>query len=82
MADTQDTESSFESLLDRLKDIVEGLEQGDLPLEESLLRFEEGVRISRLAAAKLSAAERRVEQLLQQDDKLVREPFPLTDTEE
>jgi exodeoxyribonuclease VII small subunit len=82
VADTQDTESSFESLLDRLKDIVEGLEQGDLPLEESLLRFEEGVRISRLAAAKLSAAERRVEQLLQQDDKLVREPFPLTDTEE
>jgi exodeoxyribonuclease VII small subunit len=56
--------ASFESALSRLSDIVERLEGGELPLEESLKLFEEGVRMARTAEARLDAAEKRVEELL------------------
>lgn len=48
--------------------MVEQLERGDLPLEQSLDLFERGVRLSKEAQARLDAAERRVEVLLGFDD--------------
>jgi exodeoxyribonuclease VII small subunit len=48
----------------RLTEIVTTLERGDLPLEESLRLFEEGVKLSRMSQERLDAAEKRVEQLL------------------
>ena len=59
--------SSFEGTLERLHEIVEQLEGGELPLEESLRLFEEGVRLSRASQARLNAAEKRVEELLAVD---------------
>jgi exodeoxyribonuclease VII small subunit len=59
---------SFEDALKRLGQIVEQLESGTLPLEESLVLFEEGVRLARASQARLDAAERRVEELLTVDD--------------
>ena len=47
-----------------LRQIVESLEQGSLPLEQQLARFEEGVRLARQASALLDAAERRVDVLI------------------
>lgn len=58
---------AFEDILSRLGAVVERLESGDMPLEESLSLFEEGVRLSRLGAARLDDAERRVERLLHDD---------------
>jgi len=58
----------FEQILDRLRAIVDQLEKGDLPLERSLELFEEGIRLSRLGAGRLDAAEKRIEQLLAGDD--------------
>lgn len=55
---------SFEAALQRLGQIVEQLEQGELPLEQSLALFEEGVRLSRVSQSKLDAAEKRVDELL------------------
>lgn len=55
---------SFEDAVKRLSEIVQKLERGDLPLEESLLLFEEGVRLSRASQDKLDSAQRRVEELL------------------
>jgi exodeoxyribonuclease VII small subunit len=63
-----DTEKSFESSLRELEEIVEQLEAGDLPLEESLELFERGVRLSRECQKRLDAAERRVEVLLKDQD--------------
>jgi exodeoxyribonuclease VII small subunit len=60
--------TSFEDVLSRLQHVVERLEQGDMPLEESLARFEEGIRLSRLGARRLDEAERRVELLLEAED--------------
>jgi exodeoxyribonuclease VII small subunit len=58
------TPPSFENALGRLSEIVERLEGGELPLEESLKLFEEGVRMARTAESRLDAAEKRVEELL------------------
>lgn len=64
-------EASFESILDRLETVVARLEGGDLPLEESLAVFEEGVKLARDGQKRLDAAERRVEALLSADDGTV-----------
>jgi exodeoxyribonuclease VII small subunit len=54
----------FDQVLARLKAIVDRLEQGTLPLEESLRVFEEGVGLARRGHAILDAAEKRVEMLV------------------
>lgn len=54
----------FESLMDRLGEIVRELEQGDLPLERALELFEEGVRLCRHGAERLDRAEARIDELL------------------
>jgi exodeoxyribonuclease VII small subunit len=59
--------ASFEGTLERLHEIVERLEGGELDLEESLRLFEEGVRLSRASQARLNSAEKRVEELLAVD---------------
>ena len=58
------SEPSFESALERLEAIVERLEAGELPLEQALAAFEEGVTLSRRCSAELEAAERRIELLV------------------
>jgi len=57
-------EKKFETALARLEEIVQVLEQGDLPLEQSLKLFEEGIKLSRLCNTRLEEAERKVEILL------------------
>jgi exodeoxyribonuclease VII small subunit len=68
-------EASFEQVLERLQAVVERLEQGDMPLEQSLASFEEGIRLSRLGARRLDEAERRVEQLLETDEGVSTRPM-------
>ena len=70
---------SFEEGVMRLSEIVQTLERGDLPLEESLRLFEEGVRLSRASQAQLDAAQKRVEELLgfERDGKPRSQPFEM-----
>ncbi len=72
-----EAELSFEESSRRLADIVAQLEGGDLPLEQSLALFEEGVRLARAAQARLDLAEKRVEELLAIDPsgKPILKPF-------
>ncbi len=51
----------FEDCLTRLEQIVTALEAGNLPLEESLKVFEEGVTLARQCSRYLDEAERRIE---------------------
>lgn len=60
--------TSFEDSIRRLSEIVETLEGGELPLEESLRLFEEGVKLARSSQGTLDRAERRVEELLSVDE--------------
>lgn len=57
------TIKDFESALAELESIVETLEDGQLPLEQSLERFERGIALSRFCHGRLEDAERRVELL-------------------
>jgi exodeoxyribonuclease VII small subunit len=54
----------FEELLGRLRGLVERLESGNLPLEESLKAFEEGMELCKRGALILDGAEKKVETLL------------------
>jgi exodeoxyribonuclease VII small subunit len=69
-------EKKFETALARLEEIVQQLEQGDLPLEQSLKLFEEGIKLSRICNARLEEAERKVEILLKdKSGKMIPKPF-------
>ena len=57
-------EKSFETSLAELEQIVGRLEDGDLPLEQSLELFEKGFKLSRECRTRLTNAERRIEILM------------------
>jgi exodeoxyribonuclease VII small subunit len=61
-------EPNFEAQLASLERIVRELERGELPLEQSLELFEQGVRLSRECQERLNEAERRIETLLRGGD--------------
>jgi len=70
----------IEAQLRSLEDIVKKLEDGTLPLEESLVLFEEGIRLSRELQAALQAASMKVTRLL--DGEALREaPLQAEDPE-
>jgi exodeoxyribonuclease VII small subunit len=75
-------EKKFETAMARLEEIVQALEQGDLPLEQSLKLFEEGVKLSRICNKRLEEAERKVEVLFKDSDgKMKPRPFEEQDEE-
>jgi exodeoxyribonuclease VII small subunit len=69
--------ATFEESLKQLEKIVDQLERGDLPLEESIKIFEEGVRLSSACKQELDAAEGKVQILMKQRDGSMKpEAFP------
>ncbi|MEM7153445.1 MAG: exodeoxyribonuclease VII small subunit [Myxococcota bacterium] len=63
----------MDEILDGLESVVTELEAGDLPLEDALKRFEQGVELARKGSTVLDAVEERVEELLADRDEAV--PF-------
>lgn len=55
----------FEEALKRLQEIVEKMERGDLPLEEAVESFSEGIRLVHYCHQKLTEAESKVQMLMQ-----------------
>ena len=69
-------EIKFEDALKKLEDIVEELESGDVPLDKSLAKYEEGVKLVRLCQKKLEQAKKKIEILVKgKDGKIKIEPF-------
>jgi exodeoxyribonuclease VII small subunit len=62
-----DAPIDFEAAMKRLETIVEELESGELTLEDSIARYEEGVKLSRGLTGKLDEAEKRIERLVEND---------------
>ncbi|HEX6293333.1 MAG TPA: exodeoxyribonuclease VII small subunit [Herpetosiphonaceae bacterium] len=58
-----DATPSYEALIERLQQVVERLETGELPLAEALALYEEGVALSTRCQQLLDAAELRIQQL-------------------
>jgi exodeoxyribonuclease VII small subunit len=65
----------FEECLQRLEVIVKEMERGDLPLEQSLKLFEEGIALSGSCRKELEEAEGKVELLLKQNGVMRTEAF-------
>ena len=57
----------------QLEKIVQELEDGDLPLEKALKKFEEGMKLTKLCSEKLDATEKKVSILLKNADGTVAE---------
>jgi exodeoxyribonuclease VII small subunit len=77
------TEKKFEEAMERLENIVESLEKGDLSLEDSLKIFEEGMKLVSFCSRKLDEAEQKVTMLLKdQSGKYHREPFEAGEKED
>jgi exodeoxyribonuclease VII small subunit len=69
--------AKFEDSLRQLEKIVDQLERGDLPLEDSVKLFEEGVQLSQACKQELDSAEGKVQLLLKQrDGSMKAETFP------
>lgn len=66
---------TFEEAMKQLEEIVQELESGDLPLEKAILKYEEGVRLSRFCSEKLDETEKRITILQNQDGNVLEKPF-------
>lgn len=71
---------TFEEALNKLEEIVRRLEEGNLPLDQTVALFEEGTKLARLCNERLDAAELRVTQLVQSAGGYVERDLPLDAT--
>lgn len=76
----KDAPPDFELAMRDLEELVERLEQGDLPLEESLAAFERGVMLTRACQTALKEAEQKVEILLKKAGEPAVEAFAPEDS--
>ena len=72
---------NFEESLDKLQQLVESMEQGELSLEQSLKAFEEGVKLARECQSELKTAEQKVKILIEENMEDELEDFPMDDDE-
>lgn len=68
-------EENFETKIQALEQIVSDLEKGDLNLDESVKKFEEGMKISKQCSKMLEETEKRITILLNDEDEIVEEEF-------
>ena len=68
-------EDNFETKMQALEQIVSDLEKGDLNLDESVKKFEEGMKISKECSKMLEETEKRITILLNDEDEIIEEDF-------
>lgn len=72
----------FESALDRLEEITELMESGDVALEKSIELYTEGLEIAKYCNQKLSEAESKIKIIKEKSGKLIEEAFEKTEDDE
>lgn len=75
MPEEKTASPTFETSLEELERIIKELEKGDLPLEQSLVLFETGMRLSAECKRQLEEAESRVEMLMKRGSEVQAVPF-------
>ena len=60
-AKKSDPQLDFEAAMDRLEAIVDQMESGKMPLEELIVRYEEGMKLVKVCQERLASAEQRIE---------------------
>lgn len=66
----QEKEMSFEENLSQLENIVKELENGNIPLDDAIKKFNEAMKLAKVCDDKLKKAEESVNQILKEDDTL------------
>lgn len=66
---------NFEENINKLESILSELEKGDLNLDDSVKKFEEGINISKECNKMLEEAEKKITILLQEDDEIEEKDF-------
>ncbi len=66
---------SFEENMEQLEKVVQELESGNLNLEDSIKKFEEGINLSKKCNEILEEAEKKITVLVKKDDKVEEEKF-------
>lgn len=61
---------NFEEAMEELEEIVEALEEGGLPLEESLEKFSRGIELIKYCNNKLGETEKKIEVLIKEDEEI------------
>lgn len=67
--------NNFEDAMSKLEEIVTELEDGNLSLDQSVNKFEEGIKISKQCSKILEEAEKKITILLEKEGELVEEDF-------
>ena len=62
-SEKKDSSQSFESCIKRLEKIVNVLERGEVPLEESIKMYQEGIELSKVCLERLSEAELKIKKI-------------------
>lgn len=68
-------EKGFEEMLDELEEIVQTLEKENLNLDESISKFEEGMKLAKQCNEKIEQAEKRITILLNENGEIKEENF-------
>lgn len=66
---------SFEQALERLEHVVAQLESGDVPLEQAIELYQEGMKLSSICSSKLQQVESKIEMLIQTEQGLATKAF-------
>jgi exodeoxyribonuclease VII small subunit len=66
---------SFETAMERLESIVGRLENGDVPLEQAIELFQQGMQLSHLCSKKLEQVEKKIEMLVDDNGSFSKKPF-------
>ena len=61
-------QKTFEQSMKQLERIVQELENGDLPLEKAIKKFEEGIKLTKLCSEKLDETEKKISVLLKKSE--------------
>lgn len=72
---TKEKEVTFEEAMLALDEIVEKLEEGDVPLEKAISYYEEGMKLSKLCNDKLKNVQEKMTNIINEQDEL--EPFEI-----
>jgi exodeoxyribonuclease VII small subunit len=70
-------EISFEQAMEELEQIVDQLEAGEVPLEEAIQLFQNGMKLSKTCHQKLTYVEQQVSLLIEEEGELVKKEFRL-----
>ncbi|MBA2873415.1 exodeoxyribonuclease VII small subunit [Thermaerobacillus caldiproteolyticus] len=76
---SEEKELTFEEAMMKLEEIVEKLEEGNVPLEQAISFFQEGMKLSKLCHDKLQHVEKQMEYILREDGQLA--PFSIQEEE-